>query len=326
MVKQLSIIFTSILMVLAVVGCGQTESSNNSQDYTSTPIASAIPDILIFVTLEELLYAHREVREGNATSELAQMAARFNFASLEELPLMTNPPEGYHLHGIFVSRGGVIIQYFPEEALISEEARRIMSGNLRGFNLGINFWDSDTPISGVMRQNNALEEDLIDGKYLFGERTGTLFWAHGRSMLSLSLPSPDPTRNFHSISALSEAIAGFEGSTIYDLLILTETIIIDLTDEALITYLIGDLHQISFNLCNIPPHRLPSDPVLTTQAPVGAGIFNFLEMHERFPIDDHNRRDTGFLGWYLDVNFTEPLSRVISFMPAHDITLYARWQ
>ena len=324
MKKRFSIISASFLIILFTIGCGQVD---NHQDYHLTPVASERPTRFIFASLEEFLYAHMSNREGRATGRLAEVATHVNFASLEELSLLIGLPNSYQLHDISVYRDGISVWYLPTEALASEEAIRYAIRNFQEFNFRIYFWDSDTPLSGVMLQDGATEEDLINGRYHFRARNSTFYWAHGRNMMALNMPNPNPTQDHHSISAISGNIEDFAATTnIHDLLQFTQTTTIDLQDEALVTSLIGTLYQLTFDLGTAPGEFAAFNNTSPINIPANANIHNFVTMHhENSPLSTLIPGRNEFLGWYLDANFTEPLSNLITRMPEGDVVLYARW-
>ena len=336
--KRLSIISITIFMLFALIGCGQQDDTTDygqnissgtsgeisvseavSPGHGQAPAVHGIPDHLTFWSLEEFLYAHRAVREGTATGRLAEMAASIDFESLEELVLPNNLPGIYQIHQIEVYDTAIWVWFLPEGSLASEEARWDAGINRTYFLLrttrwtyeDLESWGVQSPMDGIMRQDNATEDDLIDGTYHFNERTNTIYWARGSNRLSFHLPNTLPANQ----------------STIHDLLPLTQTTTIDLLDEDLITELIGDFYQLDFNLGTFAGNTAASSAFPPILIPSGANIHNFITTnHEEIPIYNPTRRGHYFLGWYLDADFTIPLIRPLTLMPARDTTLYARWQ
>ena len=315
MKRLLTTIITTFIL-FAMIGCGQVNTYDYAQEHTSIPVASAIPETLGFWSLEEFLYAHRAVREGRAAENLARLAELIDFADLEEFHLLTGLPGSYQIDGIAVYGGFVTISYLPERAFASEDIWRETRGSSQSFHLqfqrwtwcDLESWGLETPLDGIMRQDNVSKEDLIDGKFHFVEWANVLYWSQGSSLVALRLPNA--LRNSYGAP-----------STVQDLLVFAETTTIDLLDDDLIAQLIGDFYQLSFNLGfatnDFPPVSIPS----------GAGIFNFITTnHEQIPIINPTRRMHNFSGWYLDAEFTVPLSRLLTMMPAQDTTLYARWE
>jgi len=326
MIKRLYIIVPLLLLSLAAIGCGQTETRYDIQEQdgihgdgqeiqynqvpASNPTASEMPDMLAFPTLEEFLYAYRAVNNGSATGGLARVASSVDFTALDELFLSNNLPAGYRLHGILVYSWYVSTWYFNENHLASEDARRHAINTGQMFTLSVDRQGSDnmagldlyTLLDNIMRQDNATGEDLLSGKYHFRERNNTFFWLHNDDFFTLQMP-----RSYPSVP--------------HDLLPFTETKTIDLTDEDLVNYLIGELFTLSFNL------GFASSNFPLISIPANANIHSFITTnHENIPIDNPTRRGHIFLGWYLDAGFTQPLSRLLSPMPAHDATLYAKWE
>jgi len=170
--------------------------------------------------MEEFLYTHQAVREGSAIDDVADMAGRIGFASLKELPLLTNLPEAYWLHMIAVEPLSIRILYITDEALVYEDASALYRAKI--FELQINRQSMDFPLEYIMSRFHFTEEDLIYGRY-FHEQSSTFYWAHNHSLASLRIPRDS-----------------FADKSVYDLLQFTEIIIIDLADEAKVAEIIKD--------------------------------------------------------------------------------------
>jgi uncharacterized repeat protein (TIGR02543 family) len=248
-----------------------------------------------------------------------------------ELVLPNNLPGAYQFHYMTVYEQSIWFWFVPEQSLASEEARRSAIDRQQYFNLiifrwtyeDLESWGLQSSMHGIMQQFDFTEEDLIDGRFL-RERTETLLWAQGSELISLTLPRPPlETRD---TAPLGAGIIGFTGNTIHDILPFTQTTTIDLLDEALVTALIGELYELTFDLGIESGSFAALNAATPISIPSGANISNFITMHhyERFQEFGFARDD--FLGWYLDANFTTPLSNLLTTMPFQNTTLYARWQ
>jgi len=293
-------------------------------DTSGSVAALTVVDWLQFHSLEEFLYAYELVRSGDATGTLATMAVAADLASLVELPLLTVIPDGFKLDVIRAHNETVSLYYVPESFLVSEVARLNVSSEV-SFQLRITRWDMNDPMEGIMRQFGFGEEDMVDGVF-FRERTNSLHLAHGNERITLRLPeSMRPNPNTRGIT------------DIHHLIPLTQTTTINLLDEALVTELIGDMYQLDFNL-GIPNNADGSPaPLAAALAPFydadpiaipsNANILNFVAMHhDHLNITNPTRLGYIFTGWFMDADFTMPVSQLITRMPDHDVTLYARWQ
>jgi len=81
-------------------------------------------------------------------------------------------------------------------------------------------------------------------------------------------------------------------------------------------------YQLSFILCG----EAAMDTIQPINIPIGVNILDYLmQNHNGFPEQGPIRQDYRFLGWYLDSDFTTPITDTFR-MPARDTTLYARWE
>ncbi|MCL2397358.1 MAG: InlB B-repeat-containing protein [Defluviitaleaceae bacterium] len=342
--KRLSITSILLLTLLVIASCGRScdsldaDAQHNHEQPANQPTASQILDRLEFFSLEEFLYAYRAVRGGSAEGELARVAKSVDFASLEELHLITGIPESYHLTSILIFDELISIRFLPEEYLVSDETIHGSRFSWPYFHFQYNrwtwelleSWGVEDPLDGIMRSDGvrgfADGDHLINGRY-FHER-GTIHWAQDSKRFSLRLPNPP--RDSRDSSALGAGIIGFEGNTVHDLLPFTELTTINLLDDALVAELIGETYQLNIDLGYASGSRgnlAAFHDALPIGIPANASIHNFITTnHSEFPIERPFIECYTFLGWYLDADFATPLSRIVSFMPPHDTTLYARWR
>ena len=179
--KKLLLTGVAFLLIVAMVG-----------GVYSAALSIAV-DTLYFSSLEELLEAHKAVREGTATGELAELGGgdrgqySIKLAALDELYVPTGIPEGYKLHKIEVNYLRVTYVYLPESDLLSEEAINSALLEQKEFDFTIYRWGMDYPMEGSLRQNNATEGDLIGGVYLLVP-PHSMLWGSERTLLHLYMP------------------------------------------------------------------------------------------------------------------------------------------
>ena len=323
-----------LFMLFAMIGCGQTgEGINYGQQHeivqqpVAQPAPSAVNSSLGVGSVEEFLYAYRAVKEGRATGNLANLAAAVDFISLNELHVLTNLPETYRLHGIEVDSGGVGMWFFPEDAFTSMDAMHNARDNRHFFHFSFTRWDLESPMAGVSRQFGFTDEDSISGRYYFRESAGSVlfYWAYGREVLTMRLPRT--LHGNHGISAFGIDVINPTSDTAHMMIPFTQTTTINLHDEALVTALIGNLYELTFNMGSASGEFAAFDTMAPINIPAGANINSFVAMHhEGLSIPGLSRNGGQFLGWYLDANFTIPLIDFLTTMPARNTTLYARWQ
>ena len=179
--KKLLMTGVAVFLIFAMVGG------------THCAALSIAVDTLEFSSLEELLAAHKAVREGTATGKLAELAGNnrgeysIKLAELDELYVPTGIPAGYKLYKIEVNYLRVSYIYLAESDLVSEETIDRAISQQKEFAFTIYRWKLDNPMDGILRQNNATKRDLIGGVYLFEEPHG-LAWGSSSAVLHLYMP------------------------------------------------------------------------------------------------------------------------------------------
>jgi len=198
--------------------------------------AFPVPE-LMFYSIEEFLYAYAEVSDGRASDDLTRRARNTDLSSLDTIHLLTNLPEAFQLALIDVHETRVTIVYVVD---IDEDAG-IGSRNIfmrphfqlqvyRWTYEDLESWRINSPLDGIMQQTGLTEEDLIDGKYLFYERTNDLHWAQGSNLFMLRMPS---------VSHGNSDISGFTAEdlglapeiNVNDVIEFSETVAVNLYDE-----------------------------------------------------------------------------------------------
>ena len=341
--KRLLTMMISTFTLLALIGCGQNSDevgTGQQHAVTNQPapqavaqpapqaVAHRISSSLQFGTVKEFLYAHRAVMEGRATRDLAELATAVDFISLNELHVLTNLPETYRLHGIYVSEDSIGMWFFPEEAFVSMDAMHNARNSGHSFQLFLSRWvDMECPMTPIMSQLGLSERDLINGRYLFRESgtSDSFIWAHGRERFTMTLPRT--LHGNHGISAFGDGTIELTRDNAHTMLPFTQTTTINLLDEALVTTLIGELYELTFNLGSALGEFAAFDTMDSINIPAGTNINSFISVnHDGLPMPGTSRNNGQFLGWYLDANFTMPLIKFLTTMPYQDTTLYARWE
>ena len=132
---------------------------------------------------------YKDVLAGTADEELAALAESVVFLDLERLYLPMSIPEEYEFHEITLVAGSVNFWYLHEDDLMSDSTILNAKQQRRYFLLSFYRWDFDLPLEGIMRQFNATEADLIDGKYLFDDPNWFL-WAADRGGFKFTNATP----------------------------------------------------------------------------------------------------------------------------------------
>jgi hypothetical protein len=123
---------------------------------------------------------------------------------LEKFYLPTNIPETYTLFNISMNENFVRLWYLPEEHLVSEDAILYAISQRRDFLFFFTRKDMDSPKQELLDDFGMIEEELIDGRYVF-HRPNLFLWASERSILHMYTPIHLDTREG---DALIEEITG----------------------------------------------------------------------------------------------------------------------
>jgi len=188
---------------------------------------------LEFSSIEEFLEAYIATREGRVSSdlEIARKTAHSNFASLEEIHLITNLPEAFRIDEIWISRELVSIIYVPI-------AKENTGDTMYNFILQVTRWTYEvlrsrgynSPLDNLSLYSDLTEEDLIDGKYLLCEHTSSLYWEQGSNLFILRMLRAAHESN--DASRLTAADLGLAADfSVSDMIRFTETVSVNMRDE-----------------------------------------------------------------------------------------------
>lgn len=250
--KKLIIISIVLIIALVLVGCGQndeletvvevdTRTTVTSDLERETVSVSAIPNMLMFSSLEDFLHSYLAIGDGRGRgafvgeysasrtdATLTDVLDAVDLLSMENFYIPVNIPEGHKLFRIAVyeNRANEVIMWFlPEEYLGSEWWE--VQGAIHQYGYQFSFtrnWNVENPMVYIMEQFGATEEDLIDGKYLFDGRNWFI-WASGTELLNLRAPMPQVT--------------DITNAGPLDLVHFTEVYVLDMTDEDAIRAFLG---------------------------------------------------------------------------------------
>jgi len=243
-------------------------------------------NFLRFYSLEEFFDAYIAAREGRVSpdSETARITAHVDFASLDEIHLLTKLPEIFRFAHISVSDESISIYYMPIEEDTGETRRNAVLNNqyfqfvvTRTTYEDLVSWGHNSPLDGIMRQFEFTEEDLINGKYYFRERTRTLYWSQGSNRYGLTMPKV--AHGNDDVTGLSADELGLAAEfSVNDMLKFTETITIDLQDEINIAaWSAGDFSMFEERL--EPENTTATEPMASSTTPTlrfTVGSNNFL--------------------------------------------------
>ncbi|MCL2578234.1 MAG: hypothetical protein FWE27_09360 [Defluviitaleaceae bacterium] len=264
MLKRFLIIFAMFFAALTITGCIQDEPestapaepivSYHSEDasqhseniFDETTIFEAhehnesyfvgcFPPGMQFLSIEEFIHAYVSVRDGNASDDLARRAIDLDFASLDEIYLLTNLPESYRIVKISMSNDEVLFMYF---SIGEEDITDILFNFTRLTYEDLESWGASSPLDSIIQKEGFTENDLIDEKYYFhgGRTSGTLFWAEGSNRLRLTVTGPLYRNN--DVSGFDAADLGLSTEiSARDMIRFAETVAVDLRDENNITAL-----------------------------------------------------------------------------------------
>ena len=263
--KQLSIIAITFFTLIAVAGCvyyepgsavrGESNSSYRADDIQQYSESLDVGEIigcqpipqLLFLSLEKFLDTYVATRRGMAMgSRTPIIAEAIDLPSLTSIHIPTKIPETFRLARISVTERSVALHFMPATKDFTNdytnELWNVALSSRQYFLLmfdrytyeDMKFWGHSSPLDGIMNQFGFTEEDLIDGRYYIRETFSgmlELYWAEGSTLFSLRMP-----RTIHESSAIvgfsADDVVSTEVFTLYDMLHFTETITIDLQDEA----------------------------------------------------------------------------------------------
>jgi|GEM_PF-1411509 len=272
MLKRFLIIFAMFFAALTITGCIQDEpestapaepivsyhSEDTSQhgenifdettifeahEHNESYFVGCFPPEMRFFSIEEFIYAYVSVRDGRASDDLARRAIKSDFASLDEIYLLTNLPESYRIAEIAVFDDTV---YFNYLTIGEEDITEIHLNVTRWTYEDLESWGANSPLDGIILQNGFTENDLIDVKYYFCENrfSSSLFWAEGSNRFYLTVSRPLYRNN--DVSGFDAAGLGLPAEiSAGDMIRFAETVAVDLRDENNITALsTGDFSMI----------------------------------------------------------------------------------
>jgi len=227
-------VILALILLVITIGCSKLNADNEVQpirvnitvyedgwfpdDNNNTIMASEVPMIMIFCSLEELIDTHRAIRAGESISNSIevessrdmtpeQVARAINFASLECIYIPTAIPESHALNRIHVYEDSVAFFYLPQEYRGSSLSDNRVRDNQFMFTFTRWNMSTDLLMSGLLTQFRITEEDLIDGKH-FIPYSRSFTWIHERERLSIGLPTAQRVRDIESarIDEMNRAI------------------------------------------------------------------------------------------------------------------------
>jgi len=241
---------------------------------------------LWFYSLEDFFDAYIAAREGRVSpdSEKARITAHVDFASLDEIHLLTNLPEIFRFDYIRVFDEAISVYYVPIDEDTGETRSNAVLNN-QYFHLHIflwtyedlESWGADSPMDGIMRQFGFTEEDLVKGVYYLREHSRTLYWSQGSNLFSLRMPMV--AHGSDDVTGLSVEELGLATEfSVNDMLKFTETVTIDLQNERNIAaWSAGDFSMVEELL--EPENTSVAKPMASSDAPTlrfTVGSNNFL--------------------------------------------------
>jgi hypothetical protein len=186
--KQCISILLGVFLLIILIGCGGADEA-----VEKTGNASARPPRISFKSVEELIDAHKTVRNGGILNEEIDVYKpdETNFAALEKLYIPTNIPETYGLLSIEVIPSFVTFYFLPEEYLVSSSTRWEERYNNKDFRLASPRGDDDWANYLIDFRHD--DKELIDGKYL-QYRPNAWRWEYDNKIMYFHTPLPPDTR------------------------------------------------------------------------------------------------------------------------------------
>ena len=213
--KRLLLINIVLMLSVIIASCGQYEGNtegdyvycNQDEELMVSEVCNQDRELMIsevieqleFSSLEDFLNSYIAVKEDNiddvvadwtspyAEEDIANVIKHIDFAGLEKFYLPTNIPETYTLFNISINESFVHLWYLPEEDLICEDTKWYAISQGRDFLFGFIRRDMDNPKQELLDKFGLIEEELIDGRYVF--RGSNLFlWASERNIMYMYIP------------------------------------------------------------------------------------------------------------------------------------------
>jgi len=213
--KHFLLLGMAALLVFTLFGCGLQGTTSGLAEYNDEPsnegelkrqdntehaentnerdyeIMVSIVDDIGFYSLEDFLNNYNAAKSNVMARNMTTLESNVNLSALETLYFPVNIPEEYPLYKIIVSPESVSILFVHQDYLDSEDSIMYAIASMRYFRFGFTRWnlDTDFPMEGTLRQNNASKEEYLDRGYIFAE-PNLLFWSSDSEILMLYLPLP----------------------------------------------------------------------------------------------------------------------------------------
>ena len=227
-----------MFLLFIAVSCGKVNCEALYNPTSEIYQVSFVP--LRFGSVEELFYEHRAINEGRASEWVVDVYHRADFASLDVIYLPVALPDGYQIVSIVIRPNIVSISFLPIEPPtdIFNYNRLILLQISRTSYDDLTSWGHLTPLCGMMGVGNAIPENLIDGKYYIQQFTSNFVfnWGQGPNLVSLHVPLHWMNQEVEAqrLQQQSANIQTLTDTAINNLLPLTQTITVNLSDIALI--------------------------------------------------------------------------------------------
>ena len=212
--------------IMRLRGTSATTSNLSVDIQDKDFFVSEMADYLAFSSLNEFITSYNAMIAGRTDNDFARLADNVNLLDLHRMYKPVNIPDEFHLHKLVVYEQMVIFWYFHKDDLVSEDTILDAIAQQQHFLFNFTRWDIESPMDGIILQNNATASDLINGQYLFIE-PNLFIWSSSKEVIFMYTPLR--LHAYQGLSAMSGDITKFlEPGNVDKLVQYTEVEVINL--------------------------------------------------------------------------------------------------
>ena len=171
------------------------EHNSDLPDATTEERNDSPVDLMSFSSIDAFLTYTLNAEKGGDVADLS---------SLDYFFLPTGLPEGYNLNRIAAGAVDIGFYYLQDEYLSTNETARLAEAQRKNFLFISN--RGSYQFKSVMEQFSVVEDDLIDGKYLYVEYLNLIIWEQDDVTLMLYLPKEYVISDIHELCESAQYI------------------------------------------------------------------------------------------------------------------------